>query len=94
MGARGSCRVRGLRPSPDAPVVEQLLVAEGHHGRGVGRRLLAYVEGYAISQRASALRIVVETENCPARRLYRRLGYVPVADELFELVLPSRSARP
>jgi GNAT superfamily N-acetyltransferase len=82
-----------VRPAPDAPVVEQLLVAEGHQGRGVGRRLLAYVEGYAIGQRASVLRIVVETENHPARRLYRRLGYVPVEDELYELVLPSRSGR-
>ena len=68
--------------------IDQLLVAPGHQQRGVGRRLLAYVEGYAISQRARRLRIVVEQENRPARSFYRRSGFVPVATELFELVLP------
>jgi len=79
-----------VRPAARAHVVEQLLVAPGHERRGVGRRLLAYVEGYAIRERAPAVRIVVERGNEPARRLYRGLGFVPVADELFELVLPRR----
>ncbi|HEX4678674.1 MAG TPA: GNAT family N-acetyltransferase, partial [Gaiellaceae bacterium] len=36
-------------------VIEQLLVAPGHERRGVGRRLLAYAEGYAIAQGAPSL---------------------------------------
>jgi ribosomal protein S18 acetylase RimI-like enzyme len=72
-----------LRHEPDgAIVVEQLLVVPGHERRGVGHRLLAYVEGYAIAERAPALRIVVEQDNAPARDFYRRAGFVPVDTEI------------
>jgi ribosomal protein S18 acetylase RimI-like enzyme len=78
-----------LRSEEDAAfVIEQVLVVPGHERRGVGHRLLEHAEGYAISERASALWIVVERDNRPARSFYRRSGFVPVEDELFELVLP------
>jgi len=35
-------------------VVEQLFVASGHERRGIGHRLLAYAEGYAIAERVLA----------------------------------------
>jgi ribosomal protein S18 acetylase RimI-like enzyme len=73
----------------DAMCVDQLFVAPGHEHRGVGHRLLAYAEGYAISQRARALRVVVEEDNRSARGFYQRSGFVPVAPELLELVLPA-----
>jgi ribosomal protein S18 acetylase RimI-like enzyme len=76
------------RNDDDSFVVEQLFVAQGHERRGVGRRLLAYAEGYAIAQRAAALLIIVEEDNRVAQSFYRRSGFVPVAEELFELVLP------
>jgi ribosomal protein S18 acetylase RimI-like enzyme len=72
----------------DALVIEQLLVAPGHEQHGVGRRLLAHAEGYAITQHARALQIVVEEDNVVARRFYLRCGFVPVAPELVELILP------
>jgi ribosomal protein S18 acetylase RimI-like enzyme len=79
-----------LRHEPDgAIVVEQLLVVPGHERRGVGHRLLAYVEGYAIAERAPALRIVVEQDNAPARDFYRRAGFVPVDTEVVERSLPT-----
>jgi GNAT superfamily N-acetyltransferase len=68
--------------------VDQLLVAPGHEQRGVGHRLLAHAEGWAISERARALRIVAEEENWRARSFYRREGFVPVERELLELILP------
>lgn len=78
-----------LDPSEDATVVEQLFVAPGHERRGVGRHLLAHAEGYAIAAvHARLLRVVVERDNEAARRFYRRSGFVPVEEELFELVLP------
>jgi ribosomal protein S18 acetylase RimI-like enzyme len=78
-----------MRPEPrEAMLVEQILVAPGHELRGVGRMLLAYAEAYAIAERAGTLRIVVEEDNRRARSFYRRSGFVPVAAELFELVLP------
>jgi ribosomal protein S18 acetylase RimI-like enzyme len=76
---------------PDDPttiVVEQMLVAPGHERRGIGHRLLEHAEGYAIAERAHQLRIVVESDNRPAQSFYRRSGFVPVAEELFELALP------
>jgi ribosomal protein S18 acetylase RimI-like enzyme len=79
-----------LRREPDgAIVVEQLLVVPGHERRGVGHRLLAYVEGYAIAERAPALRIVVEQDNASARDFYRRSGFIPVDTELVERSLPT-----
>jgi len=71
-----------------AIVVEQLFVAPGHERRGIGHRLLAYAEGYAIAERARSLQIVVEEGNRQARSFYRRSGFVPVEPELFELLLP------
>jgi len=63
----------------------------GHWGRGIGRNLLAYAEGYAIAELARSLRIVVEQDNRVARSFYRRSGFLPVESEfdLFELVLPT-----
>ncbi len=72
-------------------IIEQLLVAPGHEHRGVGRRLLAHAEGYAIAAGEPVLLIVAETDNHAARGFYRRAGFVPVARELFELVLPRRA---
>jgi ribosomal protein S18 acetylase RimI-like enzyme len=69
-------------------VVDQLFVAPGHEQRGIGRRLLAYAEGYAIAERVQTLQIVVEESNWRARSFYRRSGFVPIEAELLELVLP------
>jgi ribosomal protein S18 acetylase RimI-like enzyme len=76
------------RKEGGAIVVEQLFVAPGHERRGIGRRLLAYAEGYAIAERAQLLQIVVEEDNRQARSFYLRSGFVPVEPELLELVLP------
>jgi GNAT superfamily N-acetyltransferase len=72
-------------------VIEQLLVVPGHEHRGVGRRLLAYAEGYAIAQGAPNLLIIAELDNYAARAFYMRSGFVPVTGELLELVLPRRA---
>ena len=76
------------RNDAGAIVIEQLFVAPGHERRGIGHRLLAHAEGYAIAERAQSLQIVVEESNQRARSFYRRSGFVPVEAELFELVLP------
>jgi ribosomal protein S18 acetylase RimI-like enzyme len=79
-----------LQPDFDTHVVriDQILVAPGHERRGIGHRLLAHAEGYAIAQGAEVLRIVVEESNWRARTFYRRSGFVPVQTELMELLLP------
>ena len=76
--------------SPGEQVIaEQVFVAPGHEHRGIGHRLLAHAEGYAIAKRARALCIVVEPDNWRARAFYSRLGFIPVQTDLVELVLPS-----
>jgi ribosomal protein S18 acetylase RimI-like enzyme len=77
------------READGALVIDQLFVVPGHERRGVGRRLLDYAEGYAIAERAPALRIVVETDNTTARDFYQRAGFVSVDAELFERSLPT-----
>lgn len=76
----------------DAVRVAQLLVSPLHEHEGVGRQLLDYVEGYAISRGASRLQVVVEEDNVRARDFYRRRGFVAVAAGLLELTLPQRSS--
>jgi polyisoprenoid-binding protein YceI/ribosomal protein S18 acetylase RimI-like enzyme len=75
-------------PTEAVVIVDQLLVAPGHERRGIGHRLLAHAEGYAIAERMDALRIVVERNNARARDFYRRSGFVPIEEELLELELP------
>jgi ribosomal protein S18 acetylase RimI-like enzyme len=73
-------------------VIEQILVAPGHERHGVGRRLLSWAEGYAISERSPSLWVVVERDNKRARSLYRRAGFQPAGAELLELILPRTPA--
>jgi len=68
--------------------VDQLFVSPEHEGEGVGKRLLEYAEGYAISQGADTLQVVVEDENRRARDFYRGRGFVSVGENVLELVLP------
>jgi ribosomal protein S18 acetylase RimI-like enzyme len=76
------------RNADEGLVIEQLLVVPGHERRGVGRRLLAHAEGYAIAQGAPTLLIVAEPDNYAARSFYSRSGFVPIGGDLLELVLP------
>jgi GNAT superfamily N-acetyltransferase len=71
--------------------VDQLFVSPEHEAEGVGRRLLEYAEGYAISQGARTLQVVVEGGNPRAAVFYRGRGFVPAGKDLLELVLPQRS---
>ncbi len=70
--------------------VDQLFVSPAHQAEGIGRQLLEYAEGYAIWQRAPALRVVVSEEDARAIRFYRGRGFVPVDENVLELVLPGR----
>ena len=70
--------------------VDQLFVSPDHEGEGVGRQLLEYAEGYAISRGARALQVVVESGNRRAESFYRGRGFTPIAQDLLELLLPQR----
>jgi ribosomal protein S18 acetylase RimI-like enzyme len=77
-----------LEQSADALRIEQLCVHPAHEEEGVGRQLLDWAEGYAISTGALRLEIVVEAGNERATAFYRSRGFVPAGQDLLELVLP------
>ena len=68
--------------------IDQLFVRPEHEAEGVGRQLLEYAEGFAISERAERLQIVVEEDNRRALDFYSRFGFVHSGADLLELVLP------
>jgi ribosomal protein S18 acetylase RimI-like enzyme len=71
-------------------LVDQLFVSPEHEAEGVGRQLLEYAEGYAIWRGAESLRVVVESGDRRAVGFYRGRGFVPVEENILELVLPQR----
>jgi ribosomal-protein-alanine N-acetyltransferase len=77
-----------IEESTAALRIEQLCVHPAHEQEGVGRQLLEWAEGYAISSGASRLEVVVERGNDRAESFYRGRGFVSVGPDLLELVLP------
>ena len=70
--------------------IEQLLVSPRHEHEGIGRQLVDYAEGFAISEGALSLEIVVEPDNLRARDFYSRRSFVSAADDVLQLPLPQR----
>ncbi len=60
--------------------LEDLFVEPRWRGRGLGRKLLAYVAGVAAARACGRLEWSVLDWNEPAIRFYRRLGAEPVQD--------------
>jgi GNAT superfamily N-acetyltransferase len=77
-----------LERAGEAVRVDQLFVSPEHEGQGVGRQLLEFAEGFAISEEASTLQVVVAATDRRATEFYRGRGFVPAGEDLLELVLP------
>jgi GNAT superfamily N-acetyltransferase len=56
-------------------LVEDMVVAAGERGAGVGRLLLAAAGGWARGRGASRLQLLADRENGPALRFYARMGW-------------------
>ncbi|HSE82458.1 MAG TPA: GNAT family N-acetyltransferase [Gaiellaceae bacterium] len=72
----------------EAMRVDQLFVSPEHEAEGVGRQLLEHAEGYAISEGALALQVVVGGGDRRALDFYLGRGFVRAGEDLLELVLP------
>ena len=59
-----------------------IAVLEGYRGRGVGRRLMAHLEGWAAANGVERVILNVSATNEAALRLYHELGYVDSGVEL------------
>ena len=62
--------------------VDELLVATGHRGRGVGARLMELAETHYQANGADGMQLTVREDNEPARRLYESMGYAIVQRRL------------
>jgi ribosomal protein S18 acetylase RimI-like enzyme len=61
-----------------------IAVRPSWQSRGLGRRLLAYVEAETrslVRNRSPVVRLNVAEGNMPARKLFERSGYVPIVEE-------------
>lgn len=58
-------------------LVEDVVVAPEHRGRGLGTRLLAEVEAWARARGLTRLQLLADRENSPALRFYERAGWAP-----------------
>jgi GNAT superfamily N-acetyltransferase len=81
-----------LTRAEDAVRIDQLFVSPEHEAEGIGRQLLEWAEGYAISERAARLEVVVEAENRRALDFYRGRGFTEAGENLLELRLPQTSS--
>jgi len=81
-----------LTRAADAVRIDQLFVSPEHEAEGIGRQLLEWAEGYAISERAARLEVVVEADNRRALDFYRGRGFSEAGENLLELRLPQASS--
>ncbi len=69
--------------------IEQLLVSPRHEHEGIGGQLVDYAEGFAISEGAARLQIVVEPDNRRALDFYVRRSFTRAEEGVLELALPT-----
>lgn len=77
-----------LSKGDEAIRIDQLFVSPEHQAEGIGRQLLEYAEGFAISEGAAALQVVVAASDRRAVDFYRSRGFVQAGEDLLEIVLP------
>lgn len=73
-----------MKPLPDqdglvprrVALIDNVVVRAGHRGRGIGSKLIARAERWAIEQGATAIELNVWSTNTSAKSLYESLGYV------------------
>lgn len=58
-----------------AGMVEDLVVAEGHRSKGIGRLLIRAVESWARQRGVSRLQLLADRHNSPGLDFYRRQGW-------------------
>ena len=64
-----------LVPHEDHLLVENIAVAPGHQGRGLGRKLMAFAEAEALRQGLAETRLYTHQTMVENIALYSRIGY-------------------
>lgn len=55
-------------------LVEDVAVLPAHQGKGLGRRLVAAAEAWAVSHGASRIQLLADRNNAPALAFYQKTG--------------------
>jgi ribosomal protein S18 acetylase RimI-like enzyme len=64
-----------LLPEPDHLLLDNVAVAQGHTGQGLGRRLVAFAEAEATRRGFAEIRLYTHVTMTENQALYRRLGF-------------------
>lgn len=67
----------------EVAVIDELFVKGKARGRGVGRRMISFVEDYAASEGLPSMTLEVATKNVAAREFYRSVGFSRVDREIY-----------
>jgi ribosomal-protein-alanine N-acetyltransferase len=65
------------RSTPPAQILS-IAVAKKVAGQGIGKKLMSHALAYLTSQGVQEVKLEVRPHNTPARRLYSKLGFLPV----------------
>ena len=60
-------------------LLEDVVVAAGFRGRGLGRRLVERVAAWAAENGLPRITLLVDKDNAPALAFYERMGFTPSA---------------
>lgn len=66
----------GVQLQPDALFLSKLYVRRDYRGRGIGRDVMAFLEGWARGARLPRIWLTVNRGNTGSVRSYERLGFV------------------
>lgn len=71
----------------DLAVIDEIFVEGRARERGIGRRMIAFVEEYAASEGLPAISLEVNAKNVAAREFYRAVGFTLIDREIYARVV-------
>ena len=67
----------------DFVVIHRVAILESHVGKGLGRRILGFVEDYAINNRIYSIKADTNFDNVAMMKTFEKLGYVYCGEVYF-----------
>lgn len=68
----------------EVAVLDEIFIRGKARGRGLGRRMISFVEEYAASEGLPAITLEVSNRNVAAREFYRAVGFSRIDREIYE----------